>query len=176
MEAPTPIVVDLFCGAGGLSLGAARAGFSVKGGLDVNPQALTAHTKNFPKSSHWLADISELTGHYIKSSLQIEPGVTLGVIGGPPCQGFSSIGRRKQDDVRNHLFFEFFRLVREINPSFFLAENVPGILRPQNAAIVANSLSHVADKYHILEAITVSANAFGAPTTRTRVFFCGIQS
>ena len=173
MKAEDPIIVDLFCGAGGLSLGAARAGFTVQGGVDVDPQALKAHAKNFPKAAHLLTDVAELTGNSVRSAFGIETDLVSGVIGGPPCQGFSNMGRRNRDDIRNHLFFDFFRLVLEIEPSFFLAENVPGIMHQQNSEIVERAISYVSGKYHVLAPFTVSANAYGAPTTRTRVFFVG---
>ena len=168
-----PVVIDLFCGAGGLSLGAARAGFRVLGGIDSDIHALGAHTKNFPESFHMFGDISKLTGSAVKSLFKPPPGSVLGVIGGPPCQGFSNIGKRNQNDPRNDLFVDFFRLVREIEPAFFLAENVPGILGANCSSVVERATSLVRDKFRVLDPIMVSADAFGAPTTRTRVFFIG---
>ena len=166
-------MIDLFSGVGGLSLGAARAGFAVKGGVDTDPHALKAHGINFPRAYHLLADVSELAGDYVRSAFGIGKDPPTGVIGGPPCQGFSNIGRRNRDDVRNHLFLDFFRLVREIEPAFYLAENVPGIMHPQNVAIREMATALVSHKYRVLDPIFVRGNDFGAPTTRTRVFFVG---
>ena len=86
---------------------------------------------------------------------------------------FQQYGQEKPRRRPQPAFLRFFRLVREIKPSFFLVENVPGILQQQNARIVERAISYVSDKYQILDPITVSADAFGAPTTRTRVFFVG---
>ena len=168
-----PLVIDLFCGAGGLSLGAARAGFSMIGGIDNDVHALCAHAKNFPKTFHLREDVTELTGTAVLSLVEPPDGSLLGVIGGPPCQGFSNIGKRNLDDPRNGHFIDFFRLVNEIEPAFFLAENVPGILRQNYSAVVERALSLVSDKFRVLDPVVVAADAFGAPTTRTRVFFIG---
>lgn len=173
MKSRTPGVIDLFCGVGGLSLGAARAGFVVQGAIDFDRQALWAHSENFPRSVHLLEDVRELTGDHIRSSSGIEGDATFGVIGGPPCQGFSTIGKRNQDDERNYLLVRFFELVREIRPSFFLMENVPGLMHSKNSLVLERALSAVSNDYVILPHLLISANSFGAPTTRTRVFLVG---
>jgi DNA (cytosine-5)-methyltransferase 1 len=166
-------VVDLFSGVGGLSLGAARAGFEVIGTVDIDPQAIGAHERNFPGTIHLLTDISELNGRSLRDSFNLNNGDLTGIIGGPPCQGFSSIGRRDENDARNKLFAEFFRVVSEALPIFFLAENVPGIMRDKNSALRNSASNYVEDKYVILPPMVMSANEYGAPTTRTRVFFFG---
>ena len=173
MKTQGPMVVDLFCGAGGLSLGAARAGFVVRGAVDTDRQALDAHRTNFGETHHSSTDISRLTGGGLRTSLELGENDLSGIIGGPPCQGFSYMGRRNVDDKRNDLFVEFFRIVSEMQPSFFLAENVPGIMRPANSLIRDKALSFVSNYYTILPPLKVSANDYGAPTTRTRIFFFG---
>jgi DNA (cytosine-5)-methyltransferase 1 len=105
--------------------------------------------------------------------LDLNNGDLAGIIGGPPCQGFSSIGRRDKDDARNKLFAEFFRIVAETLPTFFLAENVPGIMREDNNEVRNKAFSHVEDQYVILPPMTITASDYGAPTTRTRIFFFG---
>jgi DNA (cytosine-5)-methyltransferase 1 len=166
-------VVDLFSGVGGLSLGAARAGFEVIGAVDIDSKAIGAHKRNFPSTVHLLANISELNGRSLRDSFNLNNGNLTGIIGGPPCQGFSSIGRRDENDARNKLFVEFFRIVSEALPTFFLAENVPGIMRDKNSALRNSAFNYVEDKYAILPPMVMSANEYGAPTTRTRAFFFG---
>jgi len=166
-------VVDLFSGAGGLSLGAARAGFIVRGAVELDPQAMSSHRLNFPSAIHLERDVSRLAGHNLKASLVLSNGNLAGIIGGPPCQGFSCIGRNNKDDARNKLFEEFFRIVGEALPKFFLAENVPGIMNEKNLRIRDRAFSHVEGKYVILPPMIMSANDYGAPTIRTRVFFFG---
>lgn len=166
-------VVDLFSGVGGLSLGAARAGFQVRGAVDIDPEAISAHRRNFPNTVHLSTSISELNGRSLRDSFDLNNGGLAGIIGGPPCQGFSSIGRRDEDDARNELFAEFFRVVAEALPLFFLAENVPGIMRDKNSAVRSKAFSYVEDKYVILPPMVMAANEYGAPTSRKRVFFFG---
>ena len=151
----------------------ARAGFNVHGAVDTDPHALRAHKINFTASRHLDVDVSTLTGEKLIDLLELNTQELSGIVGGPPCQGFSSMGLRNRDDPRNTLFVDFFRIVSEVNPAFYLAENVPGILRPTNRAIVERALAHVPSKYRILQPITLSAKDYGAPTTRKRVFFFG---
>lgn len=175
MANPTPTVVDLFAGAGGLSLGAARAGFIVKAAVEIDGKAASTHELNFPKTEHIDSDINELSGETILSKIGMKKGELTGVIGGPPCQGFSVIGTQSKDDTRNDLFGHFFRLVSETEPSFFLAENVPGILNAKFDDIRDKAFAHVSEKYTLLDPIRVTASDYGAPTKRRRVFFFGYR-
>jgi len=169
-------VIDLFAGVGGLSLGAARAGFNVMGAVELDKHAIAAHAINFPNTTHIAEDIAQLDGKAILNRLGLKEGELGGIIGGPPCQGFSLIGKNQEGDPRNEMFSTFFKLVNEIRPKFFLAENVPGILQVKNKDFVNNAISQVADTYKMLRPMTLAANDFGAPTTRKRVFFIGIRS
>lgn len=166
-------VIDLFCGVGGLSLGAARAGLSVRGVVDVDSKPLDVHHRNFPGTRHMCADIAGLTGRSLKSCLGLNR--MDGIIGSPPCQGFSSIGRHDRRDARNNLFVDFFRLVSEIRPKFFLAENVPGIMHRAYEGIRERARSFVEQKYVVLPHMVLAAHKYGAPTTRERVFFIGFR-
>jgi len=170
-----PKIIDLFAGAGGLSLGAARAGFDISAAVEIDEYALETHVKNFPHTRHLDRDVSKLTGKSLLELAGLKGGELDGLIGGPPCQGFSYMGKRNVDDDRNDLFYHFFRLVEEIAPAFFVAENVPGILSPQYNGIREKAFSEVRDRYVLLEPIEVKANEYGAPTTRTRIFFIGFD-
>jgi len=169
-------LVDLYSGAGGLSLGGARAGFSIRGAVEFDSHAIKTHKTNFPKTIHIEKDIAGISGSVLLTELGLGNKRLTGIIGGPPCQGFSSIGRNEKDDPRNKLFVHFFRIVGEVQPKFFLAENVPGILNRQYDYIRAEAFRYVENKYTILPPLTLSANEYGAPTTRTRVFFIGFLS
>ncbi len=171
-----PIVIDLFSGAGGLSLGAARAGFDVRGSVEIDPHASQTHQLNFPKTIHLKESVSDHTGDSMLRFFNLKKGEVAGVVGGPPCQGFSAIGKRDVNDSRNRLFIDFFRIVSEIKPKFFLAENVPGILSKEAAGFIKEAYSHLKDEYVCLEPFKISANEYGAPTTRTRVFFIGYRA
>ena len=166
-------IIDLFSGVGGLSLGSARAGFMVRGAVDSDPSANLTHRCNFPDTPHLNSDVAELDGDTLLHQLGLVGEEIAGIVGGPPCQGFSSIGRRDRDDGRNMAFVEFFRIVSEVLPKFYLAENVPGIMRDVYDDIRDQAFSFVEGKYVVLPPLHLSASDYGAPTSRKRVFFLG---
>jgi len=171
-EITAPAIIDLFAGVGGLSLGACRAGFDLKLAVENDPHAFAAHSSNFPSVTHSQEDIGELTGQSLLSKAGLKIGELCGLIGGPPCQGFSNMGHRQVDDSRNLLFQKFFTLVRETRPSFFLAENVPGILNSCYDKIRKDALQGLSE-YVVLDPFEVCAADYGAPTKRKRVLFIG---
>ena len=166
-------IVDLFSGVGGLSLGSARAGMVVRGAIDNDPEAIRAHGQNFPDAVHLNADISRLTGQTLRQRLYINEEEISGIIGGPPCQGFSTIGKKDRQDSRNRLFVDFFRIVSEVLPKFFLAENVPGILKDSYIEVRERAYSLVEKKYSLLPIMEFTASNYGAATVRKRIFFIG---
>lgn len=166
-------VIDLFSGAGGFSLGAKRAEFDIVGSVEIDPHAISVYKKNFPESPLWDKDISTISGMEILQFFDLKACEVDGIIGGPPCQGFSHIGHRDTCDPRNNLFVHFFEIVNDVYPKFFLVENVPGILSQKNSQIVSKALSKVENKYEILSPLRLVAKEFGVPTTRERVFFFG---
>ena len=170
-----PTVIDLFAGAGGLSLGAIRAGFNVAAAVELDSHALNSHITNFPHTIHIQRDILSLSGKELLSLSGIEKNQLVGVIGGPPCQGFSSIGHGNVNDSRNLLFIKFFELIEQLQPTFFVAENVPGIMNDKYSKIRTDAFKHI-QNYTLLSPIRVSASEYGAPTIRTRIFFIGYRN
>lgn len=169
-----PNIIDLFAGAGGLSLGASRAGFNVVAAVELDSHAIASHITNFPHCIHIQKDIMKLDGPTLIKLAKVETNNLAGIIGGPPCQGFSSIGHGDINDIRNQLFEKFFILIEQLKPAFFVAENVPGIMNPKYDLIRKKAFSHVQD-YHLLQPISINASEYGAPTTRTRYFFIGFR-
>ena len=107
-------VLDLFCGAGGLSLGFKLAGFQIVGGIDFQQDAIYTHEKNFKNSISICGDIKEISDEKVKELYENKVDI---IIGGPPCQGFSAGNRQQiENDPRNKLFFEFIRFVRILQP------------------------------------------------------------
>lgn len=168
-----PKVIDLYAGVGGLSLGATRAGFTVSAAVELDKFAIESHTKNFPYVTHLDNDVAALSGGELLLRAGLKKGELDGLIGGPPCQGFSTMGKRQLNDSRNDLFGHFMRLVNETRPVFFLAENVPGILNEKYDDLRKEALLRLPKRYVTLDPIMVKANLYGAPTTRTRIFFFG---
>lgn len=168
-------VLDLFCGCGGFSLGAARAGFDVVAGVDFDSHAIATHRRNFKKSKDLQLDLCKVTGAEILEQLGLAHGELTGIIGGPPCQGFSSMGSNNASDPRNRLFRRFYEIVAELRPQFFVCENVPGLLRDNYKAIREEALAIVSDNYDVVGPMKLRASDYGAPTTRTRAFFIGTR-
>ena len=122
-----PIGIDLFAGAGGLSLGFEQAGFDVVAAAEIDPVHCAVHKFNFPRCAILPNSVSDLTGAKIRKAAGIGLRTVDVVFGGAPCQGFSLIGHRVLDDPRNALVREFVRLVGELRASYFVFENVKGL-------------------------------------------------
>jgi DNA (cytosine-5)-methyltransferase 1 len=168
-----PALIDLYSGIGGLGLGAVRAGFKLALAVDKDPILVATHKINFTLSAHLEGDVSALSGRDLLEAASLTQGELSGLIGGSPCQGFSRIGKRNQADERNLLFVHFFRLVSELQPAFYLVENVQGILDSQNKAIISEALTYVHKNYIALKPLEFNAADFGAATNRKRIFFIG---
>lgn len=164
--------VDLFCGTGGFSRGAIAAGFDVVAAFDIDPNLTYSHHHNFPDTKLYLEDISQLTG----GDILIKTGGDIDLMfGGPPCQGFSMMGKRKADDPRRDLLSHFFRLVSEVKPAVFVMENVEGLLFGEAKNVLGGALQYVSD-YTVLDPIVLDASDFGAATKRKRAFVFGYNS
>ncbi|MBS4032632.1 MAG: DNA cytosine methyltransferase [Clostridiales bacterium] len=173
-----PIAIDLFCGVGGMSLGFEQAGFNVVAAVDKDPIHTYAHTINFPDCQTIHADVAKLTASDIRNIAGIGNRQIDVVFGGPPCQGFSLIGKRRSNDPRNMLFFEFARLVAEISPNYFVLENVDGLLYGNTLKVLDEFIKRMkAAKYEILEPVEVlNACNYGVPQRRKRLFVIGCKT
>lgn len=162
--------VELFCCSGGFSIGAHAAGFDVACAYDVDPILTSSWTTNFPntKLRHW--DVSKLTG----AEIEIDAGGEVDLLfGGPPCQGFSSIGRRDKNDERRRLLHHFFRLVKEVEPAAFVMENVKGLGFANARSELDAALELVPAHYEVSSPMILDAADFGAATRRQRLFVIG---
>lgn len=164
-------IVDLFCGCGGFGLGAKQAGFDVIVAVDIDPTLQSAYKRNFPNTNVVNGDLS-LMGQSEWAKLLQDQKID-GVIGGPPCQGYSRIGKSDIADPRRSLLKHFFRTVNIISPKFFVMENVEGLLDEKNSCELFDAISSADKKYVILPPMVVDASKFGAPTKRKRVVVIG---
>ncbi|MDP2925908.1 MAG: DNA cytosine methyltransferase [Nanoarchaeota archaeon] len=164
-------VIDLFCGCGGLSEGFEDAGFNIVCGNDVDKNMVESFKLNHPNAKAILGDITKIPSEELLNNNKKED-ITL-IIGGPPCQGFSSVGDRKEEDPRNKLFYEFVRVVKDIKPKIFVLENVTGILTMQGGK-VKEIIKQEFEKlgYNVTIKI-LNAEEYGVPQKRRRVFFVG---
>jgi len=173
-----PLAIDLFCGAGGLSLGFLQSGFNVVAGIDSNPINVATYSENFPKAKAIQADVFHLTGNEIRRLSGIKSDEEIDVlIGGPPCQGFSMIGKRRPHDPRNGLIAEFCRIVAELKPRYFVMENVGGLMCSSSRHVLDHALTVLKSAgYDWVSAIqSLDARDFGVPQRRRRVFVLGFR-
>ncbi len=168
-----PKILDLFCGCGGLSLGFEKAGFDIALGIDVWNDAIKTYNRNHLESVGVCKDIHELTEDYLKDLAKKENVV--GVIGGPPCQGYSTVGTRDIRDPRNHLYLEYCRVVEAINPQFFVIENVKGLLTLNKGMFKEDIISRFSKLGYKVAYKVLNASDYGVPQNRQRVFFVGLK-
>jgi DNA (cytosine-5)-methyltransferase 1 len=171
-----PIGVDLFAGAGGLSLGFEQAGFDVAAAVEIDPIHCAAHEFNFPSCTTICRDISTLSANEIRDVARIGNREIDVVFGGPPCQGFSMIGKRALDDPRNSLVGHYVRLVREIEPKYFVFENVKGLTVGRHRQFLDEIVQTLSNDFDVLLPYRVlNAADFGVPQDRRRLFLIGAR-
>jgi len=164
--------VDLFSGAGGMSVGFRSAGLEKILSIEINPFASATLRRNFPESLHFERPIEEVSNDELLSAIGAREVDV--VCGGPPCQGFSVAGRRMADDPRNRLFIEFCRIVELLKPKYFVMENVPGLLTMQKGAVYRAILERMAEiGYPDASVRILEAAEHGAPQLRSRVIIIG---
>lgn len=163
-------LLDLFCGAGGLSLGFEKAGYQVIKAIDVDPHAVNTYNYNREDKVAEILDVAKVDESFIK-----ELGRVDGIIGGPPCQGFSTAGQRIVDDNRNKLYREYFRILEQIKPKFFMIENVTGILNFCKGLVKEDIIRRANALGYEIFYQTVDTSEYGIPQIRKRVIFVGIR-
>ena len=167
-------IIDLFAGCGGLSLGFEMAGFNIPLAVEKDEWASETYKYNHKNTTVLTEDITKIKDQKkLLDNMEID-----GIIGAPPCQGFSLSGNRDPKDPRNSLFMEFVRFVKAYNPRFFVMENVSGILsmKTKNGELVKDLIIDEYDKagYNLTIKI-LNAAEYGVPQSRIRVFFIGIR-
>lgn len=165
-------LVELFCGCGGFSLGAHQAGFEVAAAYDIDETLTSSYERNFPSTKLFHRDISRLEAAEVREAVGVE---ITGVFGGPPCQGFSDIGRREKNDPRRQLLKHFFRLVAELQPTFFVMENVRGLAYHDAVPLLNEAIAQLDAAYDLLGPHIWDASDFGAATRRNRMFVIGMR-
>ena len=170
-------VVDLFSGCGGLALGFKWAGFKTLLASDVDENCEKTYTYNFPKIPFIKKDLREVSTNDIKHHISESADV---VIGGPPCQGFSLANKNRnkvKDDPRNELFYEFVRVVTDIQPKAFVMENVRGLLSMQKGRVIQlmkDEFENAGLGYEVDYKVLLASD-YGVPQNRQRVIMIGIR-
>lgn len=163
--------IDVFAGAGGLSCGMEMAGMRCVLGIDADKHAMTTFAHNHKHAEVYCGDVTKLSKSELK---KLTKGQKIhAVVGGPPCQGFSTVGLGDPKDNRNSLFREFVRIVRETKPEFVVIENVTGMLAKKNEATVKSIFDCFKKMGYSMDVRVLSAHEYGVPEMRRRTILLG---
>lgn len=167
-------IIDLFCGCGGLSLGFEKAGFEPVLAIDLWEDAIVTYNHNREKKVGICDDIKNLSDNFLRSLNENKE--IIGVIGGPPCQGYSTVGTRDINDPRNHLYLQYCRVVEQVKPVFFVLENVKGLTTLSNGMFKEDIYNRFSKLGYTVSYEIINAADYGVPQKRERVFFVGIKN
>jgi DNA (cytosine-5)-methyltransferase 1 len=166
--------IDLFCGCGGFSTGLEAAGHECLLGLDFDKHAVESFKRNHKNALGLCADISKVSKKELLTLLKNQK-VDM-VVGGPPCQGFSTVGKGDANDERNALFKHFVRIVGILKPKVVLFENVTGILAKKNEFILKQIFKEFEGLGYHMDAKVLDAAEYGVPSHRRRTIIMGVMN
>ena len=165
--------IDVFSGAGGLSCGLEMAGMNCLLGIDHDQNALNTFAANHRKAEIFCGDIRKLTKRKLDDLLKEQP--VHAVVGGPPCQGFSTVGKGNPQDERNSLFLEFVRLVRLTRPYFVVLENVTGLVAKKNEDTLKSIFKKFQKLGYNMDVKVMSSHNYGVAEKRRRTIIIGTR-
>lgn len=177
-----PKLIDLFCGPGGATLGLAQSGFSVRYAMDIDVRATDTYYLNRPELTFNEVVTEDIGNPASEGPRGVDDGRVDLIIGGPPCQGWSSIGknwttsgngREFLDDQKNALYVEFVKKLEEYKPKYFVMENVPGLLRAKHGKYAKVIQEDFRTHKYVSVIIMLNAADYGIPQNRSRTFFIG---
>lgn len=174
-EPNAPTVISTFAGCGGSSLGYSMAGFRELLANEWDDNAVATFKLNFPDVPVIQGDIAKLTVEQVLEITGLQPGELDVFDGSPPCQGFSTAGKRIIDDPRNQLFREYVRLLRGLQPKVFVMENVSGMVKGKMKLIFADILRELKSSGYKVSARLLNAMYFNVPQSRQRLIFIGVR-
>jgi hypothetical protein len=167
-------IIDLFCGAGGFSYGFEKENFDIILAIDKWEQAIETYNYNHKNKVAQNISIEEYSNDMIQKLLDNNNNID-GIIGGPPCQGFSMVGTRNNKDKRNSLYLEYVRFVELIKPKFFVLENVKGLLNLNKGKYKKDIINRFSELGYNVNFKVLKASDYGIPQNRERVFFVGLS-
>lgn len=170
-----PTVISTFAGGGGSSTGYMMAGFRELLAVEWDDNAVETLRLNYPNLDIYHGDIAKLSVGDVLQRTGLRPGELDVLDGSPPCQGFSTAGKRKFDDDRNHLFREYVRLLRGLQPKVFVMENVSGMVKGKMKLIFAEILRELKASGYKVSARLLNAKFFHVPQSRERMIFIGVR-
>ncbi len=165
--------MSLFAGAGGCSLGFQQAGYDIRFAADIDADAVESYRHNFSKTPCEATDVRELSVKSALDSIGLAQGELDILLGGPPCQGFSSAGVKSSDDPRNFLLRQYVRLLEGIRPKWFVMENVEGLLTSAGGLHIRDAVEMFLGAGYSINVEKVYAQGYGVPQRRKRVLIVG---
>ena len=168
-----PKAISLFAGAGGCSLGFKLAGYEIVYATDFDKSAVETYKNNFPNTIAECKDINEIDFSQLLIDLKLKHGEIDILIGGPPCQGFSTAGPRFWDDPRNLLLKQYVRALEIIKPKWFLMENVEGLLTSNNGEYISETVKAFVKLGYSIRLEKVYSQEYAVPQRRKRVIIIG---
>lgn len=172
-----PTVISTFAGCGGSSLGYKMAGFHELLAVELDDNAVETFKLNFPEVPVYHGDIAKLTGaECMIRAGGLKPGELDVLDGSPPCQGFSTAGKRKWDDPRNSLFAEYARLLAELQPKVFVMENVTGMVKGHMKQAYLKIMATLRGCGYTAKGEVMNAMYYGVPQSRQRVIIIGVRN
>jgi DNA (cytosine-5)-methyltransferase 1 len=168
-----PTAISLFSGAGGCSLGFQQGSYEIRLAMDIDADAVESYQRNFTRTRCEVADIRELSADTLLQRAQLQPGELDILLGGPPCQGFSSAGVKAGEDPRNSLLQHYVRLLKGMCPKWFLMENVEGLLTNAGGTHVHDAVSAFLEAGYSVNMEKIYAQGYGVPQRRKRVLIVG---
>jgi DNA (cytosine-5)-methyltransferase 1 len=170
-----PTVISLFAGCGGSSLGYSMAGFRELLAVEWDDNAVETFKLNFADIPVYHGDIAKCSAEWILETTGLEPGQLDILDGSPPCQGFSTAGKRVLDDPRNSLFKEYVRILRGLKPNVFVMENVSGMVKGKMKLVFAEIMRELKASGYKVSARLLNVMWFGVPQSRQRMIFIGVR-
>lgn len=170
-----PTVISTFAGCGGSSLGYSMAGYRELLAVEWDQNAVETFRLNFPDVPVYHGDICALSVDDVLARTGLAPGELDVFDGSPPCQGFSTAGKRQMDDPRNSLFREYVRLLRGLQPRIFVMENVSGMVKGKMKLVFAEILRELKASGYRVSARLLNAMYFNVPQSRQRMIFIGVR-
>lgn len=168
-------VISLFAGCGGSSLGYKYAGYKELLAIEWDDNAVEAFKLNFPEVPIWKRDIRKVKGQEILDFLNIKKGELDLLDGSPPCQGFSTAGKRQVIDKRNDLINENIRLIEELEPRVFVIENVSGMIKGKMKGLFIEYIKKMKSLNYQVKCKLMNAKYYNVPQSRQRVIFIGVR-
>ncbi len=168
-------VVSLFAGCGGSSMGYQLAGGKVLLAVEWDENAAATYRLNHPQTLLFHQDIATVTGEEILEKTGLKPGELDILDGSPPCQGFSTAGKRCVKDSRNRLFEEYIRILQALSPKVFVMENVSGMAKGPMKPIFVEILQTLKKSGYNVSVRLMNAKYYGVPQSRQRVIFIGVR-